>query len=57
MSGIYVLGIVPKHDEDKLRTPADEPDDAAHGAFDHELSDKPQPYFPAEDDKKPVEQS
>jgi len=58
MSGIYVFGIVPKHNEERMPTPGSRPSDGEQDdAFDHELTDKPQPYFPAEDDKKSGEQS
>jgi hypothetical protein len=57
MSGIYVLGIVQRHDEEKLRTPAAEPDAARDAAFDHELNDKPQPYFPADQSESADKQS
>lgn len=51
MSGMYVFGIVPVHNEERMpkpeSTPADEQD-----AFDHELVEKPQPYFPTENADK-----
>ena len=49
MSGIYVFGIVPKHNEERMPAPGSPSSDDEHdNAFDHELSDKPQPYFPAD---------
>ena len=44
-----IIPILGNHVEDQLRDPAAAP--AApdeHEAFDHELRDKPQPYFPAD---------
>ena len=58
MSGIYVFGIVPKHNEERMPGPGSPPAGAAQDdAFDHELSDKPQPYFPADEPKSADKQS
>ena len=50
MSGIYVFGIVPRHNEERMPAPGSPPADGEEeDAFDHELVHKPQPYFPADD--------
>ncbi len=44
--------------EDELRTRGSPPaDEAPKDAFDHELSDKPQPYFPADEPDSADKQS
>jgi hypothetical protein len=49
MSGMYVFGVVPKHNEERVPAPDDVPADAADAdAFDHELVEAPQPYFPVD---------
>jgi hypothetical protein len=48
MAGFFIIPILGEHVEDQLRTPGRPPaDEAEEDAFDHEASDKPQPYFPA----------
>ena len=53
MSGynLYVTGSVPAHNEERVPKPEeDTPEDAPPpDAFDHELQEKPQAFFPAED--------
>jgi hypothetical protein len=51
MSGIFILPILQSHDEDQLRVDAS----AKHHildreAFDQELVDRPQPFFPLGDE-------
>ena len=58
MSGLFIIPILGEHVEDQLRTPGSpQADEPKNDAFDHELSDKPQPYFPAEDAEKSDQQS
>ncbi len=49
MSGIYVFGIVPRHNEERMPAPGSSPPDGdEQDAFDHELVHEPEPYFPAD---------
>lgn len=50
MSGIYVFGSVPRHNDERMPEPGSPPEGAeVEDAFDHELVHKPQPYLPADD--------
>jgi hypothetical protein len=49
MSGMYVFGSVPRHNDERMPTPGSTPAHVSEeDAFDNELVEKPQPYFPAE---------
>jgi len=58
VGGFAIVPILGEHVEDQLRTPGSQPPDApAKDAFDHELDDKPQPYFPADEPASEQKQS
>ena len=58
MSGLFIIPILGEHVEDQLRTPGSPPaDETKKDAFDHELSGKSQPYFPAAEPDSAEQQS
>jgi hypothetical protein len=58
VGGFAIIPILGEHVDDQLRTPGSLPPDApAKDAFDHELDDKPQPYFPADEPASEQKQS
>jgi hypothetical protein len=58
MGGLSIVPILGEHVEDQLRTPGTpQPEQSDKDAFDHELVDKPQPYFPADEAESTKKQS
>ena len=58
MGGFAIIPILGEHVEDQLRpSGSPPPEPSVENAFDHELDDRPKPYFPADEADSGKEQS